>query len=101
MSSGVNVLVPPKNVPQCRTVLDVAACAVRDCAAAGITWKASRRIVALRPAAAHLAIQRALLCVLGVRFTGSPPIVSGTALRQRKLTTLAVVSAESAAFTPC
>ena len=74
---------------------------VRDCAAAGISWKASRRIVALRPAAAPLAIQRAPLCVLGVRFTGSPPIVSGTAPRQRKLTTLAVVSAESAAFTPC
>jgi hypothetical protein len=35
-----------------------------------------------------------------VRFTGSPPIVSGTAPRRRKLTTPAVVSAESAAFTP-
>ena len=88
MSSGLNVLAPPKNVPQCWTVLDVAAWAARDCAAAGISWKASSRIVALRPAAAHLTIQRVLLCVLGVRFNGCPPIVSGTAPRQRQLTTL-------------
>jgi hypothetical protein len=94
-------LAPPKNVPQCLTVLDVAACAARDCAAAGITWKASSRAVALRPAAAQLPIRRALLCVLGMRFTGFPPIVSGTAPRLRQLITLAVVSAESAAFTPC
>ena len=47
----------------------------RDCATAGISWTASRRAIALRPAAAHLTIQRMLPCVLGVRFTGSPPRV--------------------------
>ena len=95
-----SVLAPPKNVPQCRTVPGVAACASRDCAAAGTSWKASSTAIAPRLAAAHLTIQRLLLCVLGVRFTGSPPIVSEIAPRLR-LITLAVVSAGSAAFTPC
>jgi hypothetical protein len=73
MSSGVNVLAPPKNVPQCRTVPVVTAGAARDCAAAGISWKASRRIIALRLAAAHLTIQRSPLCVVGVRFIDFSP----------------------------
>jgi hypothetical protein len=72
----------------------------RDCAAAGIPWRAGRRAIALRPAAAHLTIRRVLLCVLGVRFTDSPPSVPGTAPRRRQLTTPAAVSAPNPPRSP-
>ena len=109
MSSGASVLVPPKNVPQCWTVLDLAAYAGRDwpaawtagdCATAGMAWRASRRAIALRPAAARPTIRRMLLCVLDVRFTGSPPRVPGTAPRRRQLTTPAAVSAPNPPCSP-